>query len=79
MEPFDILVTINEKEKSFLVIPSTDEDKFHLFYGLQSLGHVIPKLTNGVTTWSAENEISDELLVQIADEIVRNIIKKINA
>ncbi len=76
MEPFDILVTINEKEKSFLVIPSADEDKFHLFYGLQSLGHITPKLTNGITTWNAENEMPDELLAQIADEIVRNIIEK---
>ncbi|MHA4893135.1 hypothetical protein ACXZ1K_00175 [Pedobacter sp. PWIIR3] len=76
MEPFDILVTINEKEKTLLVIPSTSEDKFHLFYGLESLGHITPELTNQTTTWHSEHEMPDDLLAQIGNEIVKNIIEK---
>lgn len=74
MEPFDITVTINGKEKDFLVVPFTNEDKFNLFYGLHPLGFIEPKLTDGITTWQSEAEMPEELLSQISAEIVKNII-----
>ncbi|MES2830301.1 MAG: hypothetical protein V4687_19225 [Bacteroidota bacterium] len=74
MEPFDITVIINGKEKDFLVVPFTDEDKFNLFYGLRALGSIQPKLVDGHTTWHSETEMPEELLNQISAEIVKNII-----